>query len=92
MKRPAVKITELTDKIDRVVLNRFLGIPVFLAAMWFVFKLTFDVSAPFADWLDGAINGPLTRWVEVAFVYQTILAWSVALLIYQGGTILGIGG
>jgi ferrous iron transport protein B len=31
------------------------------------------------------------KWFGVAFVYQTILAWSVALLIYQGGTILGIG-
>jgi len=32
------------------------------------------------------------KWFGVAFIYQTILAWSVALLIYQGGTILGIGG
>jgi ferrous iron transport protein B len=32
------------------------------------------------------------KWFGVAFIYQTILAWSVALLIFQGGTILGIGG
>jgi ferrous iron transport protein B len=32
------------------------------------------------------------KWFGVAFVYQTILAWSMALLVYQGGTILGIGG
>jgi ferrous iron transport protein B len=75
LKRPAVKITELTEKIDRVVLNRFLGIPIFLAAMWFVFKLTFDVSAPFADWLDGAINGPLTRWAEALTTFLHAPDW-----------------
>ena len=49
--KPDVRKIELTEKIDRIALNRFLGIPLFLAAMWLVFKLTFDVSAPFADWL-----------------------------------------
>jgi ferrous iron transport protein B len=32
------------------------------------------------------------KWVVVAFTYQTLLAWTVALLIYQGGTLLGLGG
>ena len=54
--------TELTEKIDRVVLNRFLGIPIFLAAMWLVFKLTFDLSAPFGDWIDAMTSGPFKRW------------------------------
>ncbi len=89
LKRPAVKITELTEKIDRVVLNRFLGIPIFLAAMWFVFKLTFDVSAPFADWLDGAINGPLTRWVEALTSLLHGPAWLVSLM--TKGVIAGVG-
>jgi ferrous iron transport protein B len=29
------------------------------------------------------------KWVAVAFSYQTLLAWTVALIIYQGGTLLG---
>ncbi len=32
------------------------------------------------------------KWVIVGFTYQTILAWTVALLIYQGGKLLGLGG
>jgi ferrous iron transport protein B len=32
------------------------------------------------------------KWFGVAFVYQMALAWTVALVIYQGGTFLGIGG
>jgi ferrous iron transport protein B len=32
------------------------------------------------------------KWFGVAFVYQMALAWTVGLVIYQGGTFLGIGG
>ena len=42
---------ELTEKIDRMVLNRIFGIPIFLAAMWIMFKFTFDFSKPYSDWI-----------------------------------------
>jgi ferrous iron transport protein B len=32
------------------------------------------------------------KWFGVAFLYQTALAWSMALLVYQGGRLLGLGG
>ncbi len=32
------------------------------------------------------------KWFGVAFVYQTILAWGMAFIIYQGGKLFGIGG
>jgi len=32
------------------------------------------------------------KWFGVAFAYQTALAWSTALIIYQGGRLLGLGG
>lgn len=89
LKKPAVRSTEMTEKIDRIVLNRFLGIPIFLVAMWFVFKLTFDVSAPFADWLDGAINGPLTRWVEALTDILDGPGWIASLM--TKGVIAGVG-
>ena len=62
LEKPRLQKTELTERIDRVVLNRFLGIPIFLAAMWLVFKLTFDLSAPFGDWIDAMTSGPFKRW------------------------------
>jgi ferrous iron transport protein B len=89
LQRPSVRKTEMTEKIDRVVLNRFLGIPIFFAAMWFVFKLTFDLSAPFADWLDGAINGPLTRWIEALTNLLHGPDWLVSLM--TKGVIAGVG-
>ncbi|MGC9359381.1 MAG: hypothetical protein ACP5G7_03275, partial [Anaerolineae bacterium] len=41
----------LSDRIDRIVTNRILGIPIFLAMMWIVFKLTTDVASPMLDWV-----------------------------------------
>ncbi len=43
----------ISDRIDKIVLNRWLGIPLFLFFMWIAFKLVFDVGAPFADYIDG---------------------------------------
>ena len=45
-------VTTPSDMIDRVLTNRYLGIPIFLAIMWGVFELTFTLSAPFMDGLD----------------------------------------
>jgi ferrous iron transport protein B len=32
------------------------------------------------------------KWFGVAFLYQSALAWGMALLVYQGGRLLGFGG
>ena len=32
------------------------------------------------------------KWFGVAFAYQSALAWTVSLLVYQGGRLLGLGG
>jgi len=42
----------VSDAIDRVVLNRILGIPVFLGVMYFVFLLTINVGGGFIDFFD----------------------------------------
>jgi len=79
LKKPEVSRVELTEKIDRIALNRFLGIPIFLAAMWLVFKLTFDVSSPFSDWLDKTINGPGKRLIEALMGLVHAPDWLVSL-------------
>jgi ferrous iron transport protein B len=43
----------LSDKIDRVVTNRYLGIPIFLLAMWAAFQFTFKVGEPFVVGIEG---------------------------------------
>ncbi len=41
-----------SDAIDRVVLSRPLGIPLFLAVMYAVFTVTITFSAPLTGWID----------------------------------------
>ena len=45
-----------SDKIDTVLVNRILGLPIFLGVMWLVFKFTFAASAPLCDWLDAGMG------------------------------------
>ena len=49
-----------TDRIDAVVTNRWLGIPIFLGLMWAVFKITTDVAGAFLDWVDVTVSGPIS--------------------------------
>jgi len=87
--KPDIMKRELTEKIDSVVLNRFFGIPVFLAAMWIMFKLTFDVSQPFADWLESIFSGPLKRLTADAIAATGAPAWISSLA--TEGIIAGVG-
>jgi ferrous iron transport protein B len=89
LKRPELRKIDLTERIDRIVLNRFLGIPIFLTAMWFVFKLAFDLSAPFVDWIDSMISGPFKRWTEAILMFINAPEWTVSLS--TDGIIAGAG-
>lgn len=42
----------LSDKIDSVLTNRYLGIPIFLALMWLMFVVVINVGAYPQGWLD----------------------------------------
>lgn len=46
-----------SDRIDRVLLNPWCGIPVFLGVMWLVFQLTTTVAAPMQDGIDRFFSG-----------------------------------
>lgn len=89
LKKPEFRKMEMTEKIDKIVLNRFLGIPIFLAAMWVVFKLTFDFSAPFSDWIDAMTTGPFKRWAEAILGFIHAPEWTVSLA--TDGVIAGVG-
>jgi len=55
----------LSESIDRIVTNRFLGIPIFLLLMYTMFMLTFDwLGFPISDLLDAFFSGPLTTAVQ----------------------------
>jgi ferrous iron transport protein B len=43
----------VSDTIDKVLLNRVVGIPIFLAIMYLVFMITINAGGPFIDFFDG---------------------------------------
>ena len=47
----------MTDKIDRVVLNRWLGLPIFLAIMYVMFLFTQNLGGAFIDFFDITFAG-----------------------------------
>lgn len=57
--------------------------------MWFVFKLAFDISTPFVDWIDGMISGPFKRWTEALLGFLNAPGWTVSLA--TDGIIAGAG-
>lgn len=89
--RPKNALETRSDKIDRVLTHRLYGVPIFLLLMWIVFQFTANVSAPFLDWVDGVIAGPLTRWIS-ALIGAVGLGgtWFEALL--TDGIVAGVGG
>jgi ferrous iron transport protein B len=89
--RPDAPAATFSDRVDRVVTHKWLGIPIFLVLMWVVFKITADASAPFLDWVDGVISGPLTSWVTVLLGALGLGGtWVESLAV--DGIIAGVGG
>ena len=90
MERPAVTRRILSDRIDAVVTHRLLGIPIFVAVMWVMFKLVTDIAAPYMDWFDDVITGPFSHWTERFLNLVNSPDWLVALAL--DGIIAGVGG
>ena len=69
-----------SDKIDRVVLNRTLGIPVFLAVMYLMFMLTINVGSAFIDFFDIITGTFLVEGLGYVLSQANAPPWMVFLL------------
>ena len=90
VRRPRLDRVTLTDRIDNVVTHRWLGLPIFLAVMYVMFRLVIDVAAPYLDWVDGVINGPLASWLTSLLTSLAAPDWLHSLAI--DGVVAGVGG
>ncbi|HHV99778.1 MAG TPA: ferrous iron transport protein B [Clostridiaceae bacterium] len=80
----------VSDKIDKVVTNRILAIPIFLAIMFLVFRITFGTLGSYGvDFVDGFINETLSSAVESWLLAAGGADWLVELIV--GGIIGGLG-
>lgn len=78
------KPKSLTQKIDSVLLNKYLGIPIFLLLMWCLFQITFYLGEfPKKLIEDGADS--LGEWVEGVLPYEFLAS------LLSGGIIAGVG-
>ncbi len=83
LRKPAVEKETATDKIDRIILNRWLGIPIFLLILYGVFQFTFVVSGPLINWINQGLD-----WLA-AQVSGISPAWLSSLV--SDGIIGGVG-
>ncbi|NTV92434.1 MAG: ferrous iron transport protein B [Chlorobiaceae bacterium] len=75
----------VTDVIDSVVLNRVLGLPIFLFVVWAMFQLTFTLGSPLMDGLE-YLFGLLGSSIE------PYLGNKILKSIVIDGIIAGVGG
>ncbi len=74
-----------TDKIDRVVLNRFLGIPIFLLVMYVMFMFTINIGSAFIDFFDQAIGAVLVDGLSQLLIRLSLPQWLVVLIANGAG-------
>ena len=79
----------LTDKIDRIILNKYLAIPIFILIM---FSVYFLAAGPVGGYLTGLIES-LFVWINVQFsgflVGVGASPWAISLLV--DGVLTGVG-
>jgi ferrous iron transport protein B len=75
-----------TEKIDHVVLNRFLGIPVFLLVMYAMFMFTINIGSAFVDFFDQSVGALLVDGLSEVMLQLDLPQWFIVLVTQ------GIGG
>lgn len=75
----------LTETIDKILLNRALGLPIFFGVMWLLFQLTFTLGTPPMEWIETGF-GLLGGWVSSHMAEGLLQALIV------DGVIGGVGG
>jgi ferrous iron transport protein B len=80
-----------TEKIDSVLANGILALPLLLAIIYGVFEITFDwFGQPLADMVDDFIGDVLTPFVADSLASLEVEDWLQSLVL--DGVIAGVGG
>ncbi len=74
-----------TEKIDHIVLNRFLGIPIFLLVMYAMFMFTINIGSAFIDFFDQAVGALLVDGVSAQLGKAGLPDWLVVLIANGAG-------
>lgn len=89
VRKPGIEIVTLTDRIDRIFTNKYLGIPVFAVIMLAVFQITFAVGEGILGEAAAALIEGLGGSVESALIHAGAPNWLVSFTI--DGVVNGVG-
>ncbi len=83
--------TTLSDRIDRIVTNRYLAIPIFILVMYLVYTIAMTgVGGPMTDWVNDVLfTTIIPPAVENVLVSMHVSAWLQSLIL--DGVIAGVG-
>ena len=87
LKRSSKNKFALTDKIDKVLLNKFGGGIVFLCIVYAMFVIIFDGSSPYIDWIDGFFSDFVIKYVGHAI--EGVPDWLRSFVL--DGVLAGVG-
>ena len=73
LKKSDISKFATTDKIDKILLNKFFGVLSFFLIIYVMFVLIFDGSAPFIDWVDGFFSDYIIKYVGK--IIEGVPAW-----------------
>ena len=78
-----------SEKIDRLLTHKYLGIPIFILIMLFIFYLTFSlIGAPLQDLMDSDI-GQFSNWIIHLLEVNDVAYWLRSLV--GDGILAGVG-
>jgi ferrous iron transport protein B len=89
VQRPKGEIVTLTDRIDKIIINRYLGIPIFAVIMFIVFELTFEIGGEILGNTAANLVESLGGLIETFLVYISAPGWLVSFM--TDGVINGVG-
>ena len=80
---------DITLFLDKIFLHKVFGFPLFLFFAWLIFEFTFEVSAPYVDWLDITLSDYIAPWVYEGLISTGASKWITSLI--TEGIIGGVG-
>lgn len=81
----------VSDKLDRIVTNRFFALPIFAFIMWLVYYVSIQtVGTMGTDWVNETLFGDIVPSAVSSFLVQlNVAAWMQSLIL--DGIIAGVG-
>ena len=77
---PDVEPESVTDKIDNIVMNRFLAFPIFVVFMYIIFEVTYGLGSPFQkliedgfSMLSQAVAGVIPNYYLTSFICDAVI-------------------